>query len=476
MQVSPLPRDSDGFDSVPEPASPQSQPVAPDLSERCSILHVDMDAFFASVEMLDDPSLLGKPVIVGGTGARGVVASCNYEARAYGIRSAMSSYEARRRCPHAVFLAGRYHRYAETSEHLHSLLLRFTPVIEPIALDEAFMDVSGALRLLGSPPVIAQRIRRTVHDELGLSCCVGAARTKLMAKLASRAAKPLATLGGTRPGPGVVVVAPEDELSFLRPLPIRALWGVGPATARRLEGLGVATVGDLTSIPESALCNLLGVASGRHLAALARGDDDRPVESSREPKSVGHEETFSHDLRDRQALHRNVVRMADAVAARLQEAGLLGRTVCVKIRYPDRRTISRSQTLATSTGSARAIATVAGALLEAVDTDAGVRLLGVSMTGLERSSAKSRQLSFQMGSEAEDGLQLDGGDPEDAPGAPSRSREAGWGEVEAAVAQIRLRYGQSAVSSAALVGPEGISVKRRGDTQWGPSDPSSTGS
>jgi DNA polymerase IV len=430
-----------------------------------------MDAFFASVEVLDDPILAGKPVIVGGTGARGVVASCTYEARAYGIHSAMSSYEARRLCPHAVFVAGRYDRYVGISERLNSILLRFTPSIEPVALDEAFLDVSGVRRSIGPPHLIARGIRDAVREELGLSCCVGVARTKLLAKLASRAAKPVATAGAARPGRGVVTVPPSEELSFLHPLPVRSLWGVGPATARRLEELGVITVGDLARVPEEALCRLLGTSSGRHLATMARGEDDRPVQTRQEPKSVGHEETFASDLRDRKDLHRHLVRMADAVASHLLEAGLRGRTVNVKVRYAERSTITRSQTLAAPTCSARAIAAVAGALLDAVDVNLGVRLLGVSSSVLARAVPVGRQLSFEASF----------GDTSDRPEAveprvPSRDTvlevEAAWDEVEAAVSQIRQRYGRSSVGPAVLVGPDGLSVKRRGDGKWGPAEAS----
>lgn len=443
--------------------------AAADVSESCTILHVDMDAFFASVEILDDPSLFGKPVIVGGAGARGVVASCNYEARAYGIRSAMSSYEARRRCPHAVFLSGRYDRYAQTSQQLHSILLRFTPLVEGIALDEAFLDVSGARRLIGAPRLIAQSIRETVRAELALNCGVGVARTKLMAKLASRAAKPQASLQGIHPGRGVVVIAPADERSFLWPMPIRALWGVGPATARRLQGLGIATVGDLARAPEDALCNLLGVSVGRHLAALARGQDERKVEPARETKSVGHEETFARDIRDHHVLHRELVRMADAVAARLGESGLRGRTVSVKVRFPDRTTISRSHTMSDPIRSARVIAVVAGALLDAVDVSPGVRLLGVSVSTLTRTAAESHQLTFDVTSETGAECSRESGEALEHAAEEWCNREAAWEELDSALSQIRRRYGHGAVSSGALVGPEGISAKRRGDTQWGPS-------
>ena len=415
------------------------------------ILHVDMDAFFAAVEVLDDATLAGRPVIVGGTGQRGVVASCTYEARAYGIHSAMSSVEARHRCPHAVFLPGRFWRYSETSDRLHGVLHSFTPAVEPIALDEAFLDVSGAARLLGTPPDIAYAIRSAVQGELGLACSVGVARTKLVAKLASRAAKPVAALGGTRPGPGVVVVLPDDERAFLHPLPVRALWGVGPATAKRLTALGVETVADLAALSEQILVQALGRAHGEHLAALARGEDDRGVEPDRAVKSISHEETFAADLHDHETLHTCVVRMADAVTARLHEAGLRARTFTVKVRFADRATITRSHSVPAPTRSSRVVRAVAGALLEALEVGPGVRLLGVAASGLT-STQISHQLTFE------------------TPATPdAEEAEPAWEEVEAAMAAIRVRYGQGAVGPAALLGGHGLSVKGRGDTQWGPS-------
>jgi DNA polymerase-4 len=446
-------------------------------------MHVDLDAFFAAVEVLDDPSLAGKPVIVGGSGNRGVVAACTYEARAFGIHSAMSSVEARRRCPHAIFLSGRFSRYSEISVQFHEVLHRFTPVVEGIALDEAFLDVAGSRRILGPPPVMARAIRQAVRDSLHLNCAVGVARTKLVAKLASRAAKPTAAPSGPRPGPGVVVVTPEEELAFLHPMPVRALWGVGPATGKRLEALGVATVGDLASISVDTLCRVVGTAHGRHLGALARGDDDRPVVASPEAKSVGHEETFAADLHHHDEAHGHVVRMSDAVGTRLRETALRGRTVSLKVRFGDHSTITRSHTVPSAIDSPRAIGAVAGALLDAVDLAPGVRLLGVSMSGLVPAGSDPQQLSFADASSTGDdelGVPVVGdpdvGDPADGHGVSGSAHPRhlvdapgqGWEEVEAAVTAIRTRYGHGSVGPATLIGRSGLTVKRRGDMQWGP--------
>jgi DNA polymerase-4 len=441
----------------------------------CNILHVDMDSFFASVEVLDDPSLAGKPVIVGGSGARGVVASCTYEARVYGIHSAMPSLQARRRCPQAIFLNGRYDRYAQMSEKLHSVLLGFTPLVEGVGLDEAFLDVRGASRLLGSPLDIAHAIRAKVREELLLDCSVGVGRRKMFAKLASRAAKPRVSGGRVHEGLGVVVVAPSDETEFLHPLPIRALWGVGPATAERLGSLGVVTVGDLARVPHETLNRLLGPASGGHIGALARGEDDRAVEPSREVKSVGHEETFADDIHTRLELRRHVARMSDAVASRLAEAQLRGRTVTLKVRYRDRKTITRSHTLADPSSSARIVASVASTLLESVEVSEGVRLIGVSVSMLSRSKTRNRQLSFDVAGDAHVEAFEEYSDSarpgrRDPASSAAIDNDGAWEDLEAVLRTIRARYGQAAVASASLVGPAGISVKRRGDTQWGPSD------
>ena len=413
------------------------------------ILHVDMDAFYASVEIRDDPSLAGKPVVVGGRGDRGVVAAASYEARVFGVRSAMPSARARRLCPHAVWLPGRYDRYSEVSQELHQLFSEVTPLVEPIALDEAFLDVSGARRLLGEPVVIARRLRARIAEVLGLTASVGVARVKLLAKLASEAAKPQVRPDGeVDEGAGVVVVAPDRELEFLHPLPVRALWGVGPATERRLERYGITTIGELAALPLETLVGALGPSLGRHLHDLAWARDPRSVVPEQAAKSIGHEETYGHDLAGSAALRREVIRLADAVATRLRRSGVAARTVTVKVRFPDFRTITRSRTLPEATDVGHELSATAVGLLEAVDTAAGVRLLGISCSQL--GPAPGRQLE----------LLEDGAGPSD----PHRL-------AADAVEVIRRRFGDGAVGPAALATARGLRVKRKGDTQWGPSDP-----
>jgi DNA polymerase-4 len=423
--------------------------ATPDVSRHRSILHVDMDAFFVSVELLDEPELRGRPVIVGGAGERGVVAAASYEARAYGVHSAMPSVRARRLCPQAVFLPGRYDRYREVSERVMAVFRSFTPLVEPVSLDEAFLDVTGARRLHGPAPVIAAGIRARVLAEERLVCSVGVAPSKFVAKLASEAAKPVASPEGPRPGPGVRVVAPEEVLAFLHPLPVQALWGVGPATLARLERLGVATVGDLAALDVGLVVGAVGDAAGRHLAALARGIDDRAVEADRAPKSIGHEETFARDRRHRADLDRDVVRLGDAVAARLRAHRLAGRTVTVKVRFHDFRTITRSVTVATALDTAPALVREARALLAGVDPAPGVRLLGISVGGLVDGDV--RQLVLDL---VDDGV------------APA----TGWGSASEAVDRIRRRFGPAAIGPAALTGPGGLRPARPGAQAWGPED------
>jgi DNA polymerase-4 len=432
--------------------SADTAPVGDALTRR-TILHVDMDAFYAAVEIVDAPALAGRPVIVGGTGRRGVVASCSYEARAYGVRSAMPSARARQLCPHAEFLAGRFDRYAEVSRSIHAIFEDFTPLVEGISLDEAFLDVTGSAQLFGAAPDIAAAIRARVATELGLSCSVGVAPVKFLAKLASEAAKPRADLRGIQPGRGVMVIRPGEELAFLHPLPIEALWGVGPATAARLRRLGVTTVGELAGIPEQTLVLAVGRAHGTHLAQLAAGVDERDVEPDREVKSISHEETYPVDLYERGDLDAEIVRMSDAVATRLRRSGLVGRTVNLKIRYGDFVTRTRSRTLSEAVAEGPTIAATAIDLLNRVDLAAGIRLLGVGVSNLVAPADSGvEQLQLEL---------LTGGEP---PGA------AAWRDASGAVEEVRRRYGDKAVGPASLLGSGGLRVKRPGDTQWGPGD------
>jgi DNA polymerase-4 len=441
-----------------------------------------MDAFFASVEVLDDPSLAGLPVIVGGSGVRGVVAACTYEARAFGVHSAMPSTVARRLCPSAVFVDGRFHRYVEESRRLHAIFESVTPLVEGISLDEAFLDVTGSQHLLGDGPTIAESIRRRVADELELSCSVGVGRSKLMAKLASKAAKPTATRDGVTAGQGVVVVPPGGELEFLHPLPVRALWGVGPVTGRRLDALGIATVGDIAALPPGALERFVGTALGAHLAALARGDDPRPVVAEQAAKSIGHEETFASDVWDRDDLHRRLMRMVDASATNLRHSGLAARTVSIKVRFADFAQITRAHSMNAPIDAAPAIGAVAEALLDSVELSKGVRLLGVSLSGFGH-SGMGQQLSLDLGPSASG---VDEGPPEpadagdlaqavDDPLARAHDEaeriQRSWGSVTAAIDAIRARYGGSSVGPASLVGADGLQVRRRGEAQWGPAGP-----
>jgi DNA polymerase-4 len=405
--------------------------MAPSATE-LSILHVDLDAFYASVEQLADPSLRGRPVIVGGLGRRGVVAAASYEARRYGVNSAMPMGRARRACPEGVFLAPRFDAYGEASRSVMAVLRDVTPLVEPLALDEAFLDVSGARRLHGSAPEIAISLRRRIRDETGLVASVGVATTKFVAKLASDLAKP----------DGMLVVEAGTEIDLIHPLEVRRLWGVGPKTGARLAQLGVRTIGDLAALPEDTLVHALGEAHGRHLHALAWNRDDRAVEPDREVKSIGHEETFPTDITDRATLQREVLRMSERVAERMRDGRRAGRTVQLKLRYKDFRTITRSRTLPDSTNLASDIAAVARALLDAVEIGGGIRLLGVAMQqlqeidGTDAGAGPPDQLPLDI--EHDETSAARGGDP--------RQRA-----VEDSMDAVRRRFGDDAVGAAALL-------------------------
>ena len=417
-----------------------------------TILHVDMDAFFVSVELRRRPELRGKPVVVGGTGARGVIAAASYEARRYGVHSAMPSNTARRLCPTAVFLPGDHEHYAAVSAEVNEVFHSFTPYVEPLSLDEAFLDVTGAVRLFGEGVRIGQHIRDEVWEQLELRCSVGVAPSKFLAKLASVQAKPRATPAGVQDGKGVVEVRPGEELAFLHPLPVTALWGVGPATLERLQRLGVHTVRDLAELDERSLVAAVGKAHGEHLHRLSWALDDRPVEVDRGLKSIGHEETYAADLYTPEELQRELVRLADAVAARLRAHSTGARTLALKVRFHGFQTITRSVTVPGPIDTAHSIVRAVGPLLAAIDPSPGVRLLGVSGSNF---GPPSEQLSL-------DELMAAGPGEE----APATVRE--WSAAERTVDAIRSRFGSRAIGPASAVGDKGLRLVRRGAQQWGP--------
>lgn len=346
------------------------------MRAEATILHVDLDAFYAAVEQRDKPSLRGKPVIVGGTGGRGVVATASYEARTFGVHSAMATSEARRRCPNAAFLGARFHVYRETSDKVMALLRSISPLVEPLSLDEAYVDLAGADlpdHSVATVAALGKELKERVREVTGgLTGSVGIGTSKLVAKIGSDLDKP----------DGLVVVAPGMEQDLLRPMQVTVIPGVGPATAEALRRIGVTTVAELETISEEELVRVLGKAHGRGLHALCRAQDDRPVEPVREAKSISVEDTYEVDHVDRKLLAALLERQSVKVAERLRKARLSGRTVTVKVRMHDFSTHTRSATLPGPTDDARTVARVARTLLEEVDTTGGVRLLGVGVSSL----------------------------------------------------------------------------------------------
>jgi DNA polymerase-4 len=375
-----------------------------------------MDAFYASVELRRRPELRGQPLIVGG-GTRGVVLSATYEARAFGVHSAMPMTRARRLCPRAVVMPPDPRAYAAASAGVMEIFRSVTPLVEPLALDEAFLDVAGASRRLGSPAQIGELLRARVVDEQAITCSVGVAPTKFVAKLASAACKP----------DGLLVVPADQVVAFLHPLPVGALWGVGERTEDVLVRLGLRTVGDLAHTPRATLQRALGPALGAHLAALAWGRDERPVVPNEPERSIGAEETFPRDVDDPAMVHRELLRLAERVAARLRAAGVAGRTVGIKVRFADFTTITRVRTLPDATDVGREIYTVARGLYDALGLDrARLRLVGVRVEGLAETASQPRQLLLT-------------------------ARETGWREAEQAVDRAARRFGPGTVRPATLV-------------------------
>jgi len=379
------------------------------------ILHVDLDAFYASVEVLKDPSLRGKPVIVGGTGSRGVVTSASYEARRSGVHSAMPSVRARRLCPEGVFLPPDFEAYRVHSNRFREVMLSFTPLVEPISLDEAFLDVGGATRLFGEPPEIAGKIRAAVLEGVGVTCSAGVAPTKFVAKLASAHCKP----------DGLLHVPAAQTIGFLEPLPVGRLWGVGEKTADLLGRLAIRTIGDLARTPEQVLQRLVGEAAARHLSRLAHGLDDREVIPYEAPKSIGHEETFDRDLDDDGEILRELLHLSGRVAARLREDGYRARTVTLKARLANFTTLTRSRTVRDPTDVGADLYQVVGELYRALPgTGRRIRLLGVQASGLVRAGAEQLALL----------------------------RAGRWDDVERTLDRIEQRFGRGSATQATLLG------------------------
>jgi DNA polymerase-4 len=389
----------------------------------CHVLHVDMDAFYASIEVRDSPELTGLPVVVGGTGGRGVVLSATYAARAFGVRSAMPVGMARRLCPQAVFVPPRRGEYAAVSKEVMAIFGSVTPDVEPLALDEAFLDVSGARRRLGTPTAIARRIRAEVAAQQGVTCSVGVAPTKFVAKIASARCKP----------DGMLVVPAACVLEFLHPLPVAALWGVGERTGQVLARLGLRTVGDIAHTPVAALRHELGAAQGTHLAALAWGRDERRVTPTPE-KSTGAEETFSADIGDPEQIRRELLKLSGRTARSLRAGGHLARTVSVKLRLASFKTMTRSRTLEYPTDVAHEIYATVCSLYSSAGLEPGarLRLVGVRVSGLVPAARANAQLTLD-------------------------DRPAGWREAEQAMDKITSRFGPSAVRPATLVDDAGES-------------------
>lgn len=386
---------------------------------RCdaSILHADLDSFYASVEQRDDPTLRGRPVIVGA----GVVLAASYEAKAYGVRTAMGGSQARRLCPHAVVVPPRMSAYSRASDAVFEVFRDCSPIVEPLSVDEAFLDVGGLRRVSGTPVAIAERLRADVRERVGLPITVGVARTKFLAKVASQEAKP----------DGLLMVPPDQELAFLRPLPVRRLWGVGAVTAEKLRAHGIVTVADVAELSESALGSMVGGAMGRQLYALSRNIDRRRVTTGVRRRSVGAQRALGRagNTLSANEIDAVVVNLIDRITGRMRAAGRTGRTVVLRLRFDDFGRATRSRTLPWATSStAPLLATARGLVADAASLIAqrGLTLIGFAVSGIDRSGPQQLMLPF-------------GGDT---------NRLA----IDAVIDRVRDRYGKSALTPAVLVG------------------------
>jgi DNA polymerase-4 len=389
--------------------------------KRATILHADLDAFYASVEQRDDPRLRGRPVIVGG----GVVLAASYEAKAHGVRTAMGGVQARRLCPRAVVVPPRMGVYAKASKAVFEVFRQTTPLVEGLSIDEAFLDVGGLWRIAGTPAEIAVRLRREVRERVGLPITVGVARTKFLAKVASGVAKP----------DGLLVVPPDGELAFLHPLPVERLWGVGPVTAGKLRDLGVTTVGQVVRLGEPTLVSLVGQAAGRHLHALAHNRDPRPVDTGRRRRSIGSQRALGRSPRSPADLDAALMALVERVTRRMRDAGRTGRTVVLRLRFDDFSRATRSHTLPWPTSHTHTILATARDLLAAampMIRRQGITLIGIAVANLDDSGAIQLTLPFD--------------------------RQSGTA-LDAALDEVRERFGSGAVTRAALLGRDpGLTV------------------
>ena len=384
------------------------------------ILHVDMDAFYASVAELDHPEYKGKALVVG-AGARGVVLSANYEARKFGIRAAMPVGRAKRMAPHAIFIAPEHHRYSEISERVMAIFHSYTPLVEPISLDEAFLDVTGSQKLFGTGREIAAKIREQVEKEEGITCSVGLAQSKFIAKLASQHCKPN----------GMLEIKSDRILELLHPLPVRAIWGVGPKTAESLERLGLHTVSDIAHTPRATLIRALGESTGASLYELAWGRDYRDVIPDEPEKSIGNEETFSEDLDNPEEILREFLRMTEKATARLRERSLFAKTISIKIKFADFSSLTRSKTVPIAIDNTHDTYEVVKALYLALRNDgARIRLVGVSFSQLQEGAPVQLELG---------------------------ARERGWREADTAIDRAQARFGRGSVRPGRLIRPESSS-------------------